>query len=222
MAQSIELRFCNNLQEKYKKFQKYLIPKDNYYKTIEDIKAASESSKTKSRYEYYVLNKYDIFECGDVQKMIKKRKTLNEPPLYYASIEKTFDIIKKAHVATGYGGSDRMMKILSVKYANILRDGVELFKSMCMECQKKRKRPMTKVVVVRPILTSEFASRGQIDLIDLQSMPHNSFSWIMVYKDHLTKFCVLRCLTSKRATEVPFQLADIFSADRCTSYSPIG
>ena len=53
MAESIELRFCDKLQENYKKCQKYLINKDIYYKTIEDIKAASESSKTKSRYDYY-------------------------------------------------------------------------------------------------------------------------------------------------------------------------
>ena len=39
---------------------------------------------------------------------------------------------------------DRMMKVLNVKYANILRDDVELFKSMCLECQKNRKRPMDK------------------------------------------------------------------------------
>lgn len=103
-----------------------------------------------------------------------------------------------------------MMKELSLKYANILRDDVELFKSLCQECQKKRKRPMTKGVVVKPILTTEFASRGQIDLIDMQSMNHNTFKWIMVYQDHLTKFCILRPLTSKRATEVAFQLADIF------------
>ncbi|XP_068234281.1 KRAB-A domain-containing protein 2-like [Palaemon carinicauda] len=32
----------------------------------------------------------------------------------------------------------------------------------------------------------------------------------MVYQAHLTKFCVLRPLTSKRAAEVAFQLADIF------------
>ena len=92
----------------------------------------------------------------------------------------------KAHVATGHGGRDRMMKVLSVKYANILRDTVELFKSMCLECQKKRKRPMSKGVVVRPILTSEFASRGRIDVIDMQAMPHNRFRWIMVYQDHLS------------------------------------
>ncbi|KAK7096357.1 hypothetical protein V1264_005659 [Littorina saxatilis] len=32
----------------------------------------------------------------------------------------------------------------------------------------------------------------------------------MVYQDHLTKFIVLRPLTSKRAVEVAFQLLDIF------------
>ena len=77
-----------------------------------------------------MLNKYDILECGDVQKLIKKRKTPNEPPLFYASIEDTFDVIKKAHVATGHGGRNQMMKVLSVKYTNIIRDDVELFKSM--------------------------------------------------------------------------------------------
>ena len=62
-----------------------------------------------------MINKYDILECGDVQKLIKYCKTPNEPPLYCASIEDTFDIIKKVHVATGHGGRDRMMKVLRVK-----------------------------------------------------------------------------------------------------------
>ena len=31
-----------------------------------------------------------------------------------------------------------------------------------------------------------------------------------MYQDHLTKFCVLRPLTSKRAAEVAYQLLDIF------------
>ncbi|XP_068235542.1 KRAB-A domain-containing protein 2-like [Palaemon carinicauda] len=41
-------------------------------------------------------------------------------------------------------------------------------------------------------------------------MYSRTFKWIMVYQDHPTKFCVLRPLTSKRAAEVAFQLADIF------------
>ena len=65
-------------------------------------------------------------------------------------------------------------------------------------------------VVVRPILTNEFSSRAQIDLIDMQSMVQNSFKWILVYQDHLTKFVILRALTSKRAAEVAHHLLDIF------------
>ena len=69
---------------------------------------------------------------------------------------------------------------------------------------------MTKGVVVRPILSKEFSVRGQVDLIDMQSLPHGSFKWIMVYQDHLTKFVVIRPLTSKRAADVAYQLMDIF------------
>ena len=44
----------------------------------------------------------------------------------------------------------------------------------------------------------------------MQSMSQNSYKWIMVYQDHLTKFVILRALTSKRAAEIADQLLDIF------------
>lgn len=149
-------------------------------------------------------------QCGDVEKLIKRRQDPEESPVYYVSIEDTFEVIMRVHLATGHGGRDRMTKEVNKKYANITREALELFKSFCEECQKKRKRPRTKGVVVRPILTKEFASRGQVDLIDMQSMAQNSFKWIMVYQDHLTKFVVLRPLTCKRAAAVAHQLLDIF------------
>ena len=93
---------------------------------------------------------------------------------------------------------------------NVTREAVELVKSLCVDCQRKRKRPTTKGVVVQPILTNEFSSRGQVDLIDMQSLPSGKFKWIMVYQDHLTKFCIIRALSSKRASEVAYQLMDIF------------
>jgi hypothetical protein len=67
-----------------------------------------------------------------------------------------------------------MLKELQRKYANITVKSLELFKSLCEECQKKRKRPMTKGVVVRPILSKEFSSRGQVDLIDMQSLAQSN------------------------------------------------
>ena len=121
-----------------------------------------------------------------------------------------YDIIKRTHIATGHGGRDKMLKVLTPKYANITSEVVELYKSLCVECLKKRKRAATKGVVVRPILSRDYGSRGQVDLVDMQSMPSGQFKWIMVYQDHLTKFCILRPLHSKRASEVAYQLMDIF------------
>jgi hypothetical protein len=75
--------------------------------------------------------------------------------------------------------------------------------------KKKRKRHTTKETVVKPILSKAYGMRAQVDLIDMQSM-QGRFSRIMVYQDHLTKFIVLRPLTSKPAAEVAYQLLDIF------------
>ena len=86
------------------------------------------------------------------------------------------------------------------------RESIELYKSLCIECQKKCKRSTTKGVVVRPILSKDLLSCGQVDLIDMQSLSYRNQKWVMVYQDHLTKYCVLRPLTSKRAVEVAFQL----------------
>ena len=122
----------------------------------------------------------------------------------------TYDIISKAHIATGHCGCDRMLKHLRQKYANITTDAVELFKSYCVVCQEKMKRPKTTGVVVKPILSSEFNSCGQVDLVDMQSSPQGQFKWIMLYQCHLTKFVILRPLSSKRAAEVALQLLDIF------------
>ena len=131
-------------------------------------------------------------------------------PFISLRLKKTFDVIKRVHLLTGRGGRDKMVKEVNKKYANVTQESLSLFKSLCVECHRKRKRPTTKGTVVRPIVSKDFNSRGQADLIDMQSMKQGEFRWIMVYQDHLTKFCVLRPLTSKRAAEVAYQLLDIF------------
>ena len=100
--------------------------------------------------------------------------------------------------------------MLSTKYANVMIEAIELYKSLCVECLKKRKRRTVKGVVVRPILSRDYGSCGQVDLIDMQSMPNGHHKWIMVYQDHLRKYCILRPLSTKRAAEVAYQLMDIF------------
>ena len=149
-------------------------------------------------------------QCGDVEKLIRKRGDPTTPPLYFVAVEDMFDIIHRAHLATGHGGRDRMLKDIGRKYANIPKQAVGLYKKHCEECQKKHKRPKVKGVVVNPILTADVLSRCQVDLIDMQSLPSGDFKWILVYQDHFSKYVLLRPLTSKRAAEVAHQLVDIF------------
>ena len=73
----------------------------------------------------------------------------------------------------GHGGRDKMMKHLGIKYANITREAVELFKSFCSVCQQKRKRPTTKGVVVKPILSRDFGSRSQVILSTCNHPPRH-------------------------------------------------
>ena len=76
---------------------------------------------------------------------------------------------------------------------------------MCEECQLKRKNP-SKGVVVKSIVSKDFNSRGQVDLVDMQSMPDGNYRFIMNYQDHLTKFCIIEALSSKRAAEVAYTI----------------
>ena len=74
-----------------------------------------------------------------------------------------------------------------------------------------KKKHISKGVVVKPILSKEFNSRGQVDLMDFQSNPDGKYKFIMVYQDHLLKFCNITPLTSKKASEVAFNLIDVFT-----------
>ena len=66
-------------------------------------------------------------------------------------------------------------------------------------------------MVVKPILSKEFNSRGQVDLMDFQSNSDGNYKFLMVYQDHLTKLCNIRALTSKHASEVTFNLIEVFT-----------
>ena len=144
-------------------------------------------------------------KLGDLSKLIRKRKTDNDDIKYFVLIEETYDIIKKAHLALNHAGRDKMQKEINRKYANITLNCINFYKSVCEECQLKRKNP-SKGVVVKSIVSKDFNSRGQVDLVDMQSMPDGNYRFIMNYQDHLTKFCIIEALSSKRAAEVAYTI----------------
>ncbi|XP_072392374.1 KRAB-A domain-containing protein 2-like [Diabrotica undecimpunctata] len=102
------------------------------------------------------------------------------------------------------------MKELKKKYKNITVEFVKVYLNLCVPCQKKMSIPK-KGLVVKPILSSAFNSRCQVDLIDMQSQADGDYKFIMVYQDHLTKFVQLRALKTKCAEEVAYHLLEVFT-----------
>ncbi|XP_022910048.2 KRAB-A domain-containing protein 2-like [Onthophagus taurus] len=128
---------------------------------------------------------------------------------YFLPAEEIYDIIDAAHISIGHGGHDRLKNETAKKCANVTKEMINIYLSMCEVCQRKKSKSK-QGLVSKPILYIEMNSRCQVDLIDIQSQADREYKFIMVYQDHLTKFVVLRSLKTKRATEVAHHLLDIF------------
>ena len=75
-----------------------------------------------------------------------------------------------------------MVQNLTKEYANVAHDVIYIHKSLWTECQHKRKQPTIYIgTVVRPILTKNFGSGSQDDLIDMQAMTQGNYKFIMVH-----------------------------------------
>lgn len=168
----------------------------------------AKSAAKKTSLQFRRINRFDVIETGGIKKLIAKSTT--DDIRYFLTIDEIFDAIDAAHRAIGHGGRDRLMSETSKKYANITKEMINLFLSMCECCQMKRTKKK-KGLVSKPILHHEMNSRCQVDLIDMQSQCDAGNKFIMVYQDHLTKFVILRALQTKRAEEVAYNLVDIFT-----------
>ena len=83
MELSVEDTFKNELYKKYESLKKVLIPKPEYFLLINELKHLNEQSSVKSHQGYYLLPKYEIPQCGAVEKLIRCRKSNDDPIQYY-------------------------------------------------------------------------------------------------------------------------------------------
>lgn len=162
----------------------------------------------KKSMDYYWLSKYDIMETADEEYLIFKKKCVDDPTIRIIPVEKYFEILKEVHKTVGHGGRLKMIQHIKNRLY-IPKKPIELFVDLCSVCEKKRAVPR-KGIVTQPIVSKDFNTRGQVDLIDLQSAPDGEFKWLMNYQDHATKFLHLRPLKSKKAAEVAMELLKIF------------
>ncbi|XP_071051121.1 KRAB-A domain-containing protein 2-like [Onthophagus taurus] len=185
------------------------IDDERYKLLLEEVTTAKITAKKTPR-DYWLLRRYDVLTIHQNNKLIFPVKDTGSNILYYVCDNELFDILHEAHIRIGHGGRDRMMKEVWSHYKNITRKDIETYIQLCEPCQQNQKG-IKKGITVKPIISSEFNSRCQVDLIDFQSQPDGENKFILVYQDHLTKFVVLRPLKSKRAEEVAYTLLDIFT-----------
>ena len=100
------------------------------------MKNARSKQIQKSSDEYNAVKRFDILTFGDVEKLIKKRKTEEEPILYFVTNEELYDKIQEIHTQQAHGGINKMMAHLKKRYANITQEAVTMFISFYEECEK--------------------------------------------------------------------------------------
>ena len=85
-----------------------------------------------------------------------------------------------------------------------------MFTDLCPICIQRqlRNRPITGL---HPIVTHGFGTRGQVDLIDFQSMPDRSFRFLLNYIDHGVKFLFTIPILHKAASCIAIALLQIFT-----------
>ena len=117
------------------------------------------------------------------------------------------------HSERNHCGRTGLHKSLLMNYCGITEKICQIFVNHCEICQQKKCRKSMKSIVVKPITSSSYLSRAQVDLIDFSSTfptDNHPYKWLLVYQDHFTKFIRLRPLRRKCAEEVADALMDIF------------
>jgi hypothetical protein len=213
-----------------KKFSKKKDPKscafpsyEKYVKWRDEIKAAwakqgekcpkkgedlqeNKALESAFRRRSYLSKKFVLLTVDNQDQVIDKAN-VNElkPPVYiYKAI--LYDSILKEHKSLGDVGRDRTHKQCAKEYANVTVEAVQLFLKHCFECIRKRRRNTTNIPVTKPIRSSDYLSRYQIDLIDLQAYPDGEYKFILNVQDHFTKFVHLFPLKQKTAATVAWHL----------------
>ena len=163
--------------------------------------------------------KYDSVFVGNQHILVYREQpdsSGNLPPLdRYKKVGhqgNAFENISAVHVSNGAHRKARTLHdackvIFGKSYPQWLTDILCGTCAICI-CKSVRKKPKAGH---QPIISKGFGSRGQIDLIDMQSMPDGLFKYILNYTDHGSKMPYLFALSNKEVKCVSYILFRLFT-----------
>jgi hypothetical protein len=138
-----------------------IFTRERYNETIYSVKEAKSITK-KTQLQRYLTKKYDVLEIAGIEKLVHRGTDV----IYYCTTEELYRLIKTGNSGIGHGGIHKTYNKLKKQFANISREVIKLFIQLCEQCILKKKRSETSKLIVRPITSSDFNSREQVDLVD--------------------------------------------------------
>ena len=140
--------------------------------------------------DYRIRNKYLVKESHSVKYLYEVVANL-QSLFRVVSKELFFDLLENIHAEGGkHLGRDRLFAVLKQNYSCFSKEDINLFLNSCNEWQLQKYKKQLKNTITRPMRSSNFASRGQIDLIDFQNTPkiNKPYNFFVVLLDHLPIF----------------------------------
>jgi hypothetical protein len=126
-----------------------------------------------------------------------------------------FDVFLSAHNQQGHLKTERTHAALKPQYYSATADLVKVFVDDCAVCHQKISGLDKKKGARKPLISSEFRDRFQVDLIDMRTIRRRDvyghmMRWIMTVKDHSTGLIYLVALPRKMAKYVAAELEKYF------------
>ena len=116
------------------------------------------------------------------------------------------DVLAQHH---DHNRGNSLYKRVCEKHSNVSKTWTVLFTKTCPGCIERAPKPKP-IAGLKNIITCGFGVRGQVDLIDFQSMPDGSFKYLLNYIDHGLKILFSVPIVAKRATCIAYALFNIF------------
>ena len=211
--QTHELQFTNLVNVNDNNINSVLLSREQISEIVNIFSAPCPNTSAGARQRFYrIRKKYTVKQTQSCQILYQ---TASDTPtlLRVLAKEELFDVFSRVHCEGGkHLGRDRMIIELKKRYCGFSKAVVQHYVNLCKECQLKKGKKSLKGTTVKPIHSPDFASRGQVDLIDFQNTDqvNRPYNFLLVYQDHHTKFVVLRPLIHKSAEEVSRTLFEIF------------
>jgi Integrase zinc binding domain len=148
----------------------------------------------------------------EVYQLLKIYKTPTDHGRIVCKQSEVFDVLKSAHCTTGHLKVENTYSRCRYKYYNVTRAVVKFFIDLCPICSDRKPKIKKLKGAAKPIMSTKFRDRFQVDLIDMSHDPQTNptsqvMKWILVCKDHLTGFHMVRALPAKKASIVAHELS---------------